>query len=98
MYEWYENYKAAVLETEWSKMEQRIEAAEAAIRQREHDLSLDHGGTPEERQAIADALNGLNVLRQDAISWSRANVAKLKRTDGDNSLGDQRHVADESAL
>jgi hypothetical protein len=26
---------------------------------------MDHGGTPEERQAIIDALAGLNVLRRE---------------------------------
>jgi hypothetical protein len=26
---------------------------------------MDHGGTPEERQAISDALAGLNVLRRE---------------------------------
>ena len=70
-YQWHEFYKAAVLETDWSKMEERVRAAESAIRDRQAELSLDHAGTPEERQAITDALNGLDVLRRDATSWSR---------------------------
>ena len=69
-YKWHDAYRAAVLETDWSKMEERVRTAEAAIKERDRDLTLDHGGTPEERQAIADALNSVNVLRKDAASWS----------------------------
>jgi hypothetical protein len=70
-YQWHEFYKAAVLETDYSKMEDRIRAAESAIHERQHELSLNGAGTPEERQAISDALNALDVLRRDAASWSR---------------------------
>jgi hypothetical protein len=69
---WHKAYTAAVLETDWTKMEGRILAAESAIREREHEFSLNHGGTPEERQAIANALNGLRSLSNDAIAWSRS--------------------------
>jgi hypothetical protein len=31
IYEWYETYKAAVLETDWSKMEERIQAAKSDL-------------------------------------------------------------------
>ena len=68
---WYEVYKTAVLETDWSKMEERIRTAESAIRERQHEFALSHGGTPDERQAIADALNGLEALRKDAVSWTK---------------------------
>jgi len=67
---WYEAYKAAILETDCTKMEERILAAESAIRDKHHEFSLNHGGTPEERAAIADALDRLKVLRQEAASWS----------------------------
>ena len=30
-----------------------------------HELQTDHGGMPEELQAITDALGGLNVLRRE---------------------------------
>jgi hypothetical protein len=70
IYKWYESYKAALLETDWSKMPERIQAAEAALSQREREFDLDHGGTPEENQAIADAMRGLTVLRNDAVKWS----------------------------
>jgi len=68
-YEWHEVYKAALLETDGSKMEERIRTAEVALNQRKDELVLDHGGTPEENQAIENALHGLNVLRMDAVSW-----------------------------
>ena len=70
IYKWHEAYKAALLETDWSKMPERIQAAEAAVRQRKRELELDHGGTAEENQAIADAMRGLTVLRNDAVKWS----------------------------
>jgi hypothetical protein len=69
-YKWIEPYKAALLETDWTKMQERIETAEAALRERKQEFDLNHGGTPEENQAIADATRGLAVLRNDLIKWS----------------------------
>jgi hypothetical protein len=69
---WHKAYTAAVLETDWTKMEGRIVAAESAIREREQEFSLNHGGTPEERQAMADAVSGLRTLRNDVIAWSHS--------------------------
>jgi hypothetical protein len=68
-YKWHDVYKAAVLETDWSKMEQRIQAAEAALRGRKHEFDLDHGGTLQENQAIDDAFRALNVLREETARW-----------------------------
>ena len=68
-YKWHEVYQAAVLETDWSKMEQRIQAAEAVLHERKREFDADHGGAPEENQAIEAALRGLSVLRMDAASW-----------------------------
>ena len=42
-YKWHEVYKAALLETDWSKMEERINAAEAALHARKHEFDLNHG-------------------------------------------------------
>jgi hypothetical protein len=67
---WHDIYKAALLETDWSRMEDRIQAAEAAIQDRKHEFGLNHGGTPEENQAITHALRSLNVLRTEAATWS----------------------------
>lgn len=64
-YVWDESYKAAVLETDDNKLPDRIRAAKGAIDTRLNELQMDHGGTPEERLAITDALAGLNVLRRE---------------------------------
>ena len=64
-YPWQEAYEAAILETDDAKLLKLLPVAKAAIDTRLHDLQIDHGGTPEERQAIGDALAGLNVLRRD---------------------------------
>ena len=50
-------------------MQERLQAAESEIQKRQHVLSMDHGGTPEERQAIANALNGMKVLRTEVAEW-----------------------------
>jgi hypothetical protein len=68
-YIWHEAYRTAVLETDWIHMPKRIQAAESAIHERQRVLSLDHGGTPAERQAIEDALNGLKVVRRESADW-----------------------------
>ena len=62
---WQELYKAAVLETNDEKLYKRLLAAKAAIDDRLHELQLDHGGAPDERQAISDALAVLNGLRRE---------------------------------
>ena len=66
---WESVYQAAVLETDWSKLEERIEATDFAIAQRLQEFSLNHGGTPEENQKIQDALIGLSVLRRELVAW-----------------------------
>jgi hypothetical protein len=67
--EWEKLYQAAILETDWSKIEERIQAADTAISARLHELSLNHGGTREENQAMSDALNALTVLRREVAEW-----------------------------
>lgn len=69
-YKWQEVYKAALLETEWSKMEERIRTTETAIEDRKQELGQNGGGNPEENDAIAGAIRSLNVLRTEAASWS----------------------------
>jgi len=68
-YEWQELYAAALLETDWSVIEEKIQPAENAIRARLSEFSMNHGGTPEENQAIQDALNGLDILRREVAAW-----------------------------
>ena len=74
MSEWVKLYQEAVLETDWSKMEERVQAADAAISARLHEFSLDHGGTPEENQRIMVALSGLSVLRGEIVAWKSKQV------------------------
>lgn len=62
---WRELYEAAVIETDVKQMESRIQAARTAIDTRLHDLQMDHGGSPEERHALDDALTGLGVLERE---------------------------------
>jgi hypothetical protein len=68
-YVWYDSYKAVVLETDWTKMHDRIQSAECKIHDRQRGLSEDHGGTPEERQAILNALSGMRTLRTEVADW-----------------------------
>jgi len=68
-YGWQELYMAAVLETDWLKIEQKIQEADNGMRARLQEFSMHHGGTPEENRAIEDALHGLNVLRKDVAAW-----------------------------
>jgi hypothetical protein len=72
---WQEAYRTAILETDWTRIRQRLQTAEYEIRQRQHVFSLDHGGTHEERQAIADALRGMECLRTDVTDWQRRKVS-----------------------
>ncbi len=64
-YVWEELYEAAVLETDDNNLSNRLQAAKATIDSRLHEMQADHGGTPEELQAISDALHGLNVLQAE---------------------------------
>jgi hypothetical protein len=68
-YGWQRSYQAALLETDWTKMQERIQTAESEIHQRRLALSQDHSGTPEERKALVNAISSLRVLRVDAVSW-----------------------------
>ena len=68
-YGWQELYATALLETDWSKMDAKIQAAENSIKTRLHEFSMTHGDTLEENQAIVDALSGLNALRKDVAAW-----------------------------
>jgi hypothetical protein len=68
---WQDLYEAPILETDDAKLLECLSVAKAAIDARLHELQIDHGGTSEERQAISDALAGLNVLRRDLEARSR---------------------------
>ena len=69
-YSWQEAYQAALLETDWTKMQERVQTAKSEIHQRRLVLSQDHGGTDEERAALVNAMGGLRVLlRMNVTSW-----------------------------
>ena len=68
-YAWHESYKAALLETDWTRLHDRVQAALHEIRERMHVLSENHAGTPEEKQAIEDALSSLKTLGNEAVKW-----------------------------
>jgi hypothetical protein len=80
-YVWHGAYKTAILETDCTKLQERLQSAESAIHERQHTLSMDHGGTAEERQAIADALNGMKVLRREAAEWKNPRVSDGESTE-----------------
>jgi hypothetical protein len=54
----------AVIETDWARMQARVQAAESEINERRRLLSENRGGTLEERQAIDEALICLQILRE----------------------------------
>jgi hypothetical protein len=64
-YEWQQHYQAALLETDHARLSKLIKAAEIVIDQRMQELRSKHDGTRAEKDAIAEALAGLNVLRRE---------------------------------
>jgi hypothetical protein len=74
---WEDRYQIAVLETNVSKMEERIEVAESAMHARLHELSFHHGGTLEEHRAIADALNRIDILGSEVATWRKSTPQEL---------------------
>jgi|SRR5579863_3331282 len=61
---WEKLYRAAVLESDRSKLPQRIENAEAAILERSQSLSKPRGNRGKEQHAITRALQILSWLRE----------------------------------
>jgi hypothetical protein len=72
-YVWHTSYRAALLETDRTKLEQRIQAAESEIHSRRLILSQDHLGTDAERAALVRALQVLRILQTDATRWVERN-------------------------
>ena len=70
---WYKAYEAAILETNWTIMPQRLRSARLEIVERQRVLALDHGGSSEERQSIADALRSIQQIRTDVSDWKTLN-------------------------
>ncbi len=78
-YDWQRPYQAALLETDWTEMQVRIQTAESEIRKRRLLLSQDHGGTLEEREALVNAMGVLSVRRMDAVSWLERQAGTSKK-------------------
>jgi len=76
-YTWQQLYEAAILETDDTKLPERLAAAKASVDTRLLELQANHGGTPEEQQGIHDALTGLAVLRREL--QTRAQEAGFSR-------------------
>jgi hypothetical protein len=60
---WQRFYEAAVLETNRERLPRLIQSAQAAIEARIEQLRSNHQNSGAERQAIAQALAGLQVLK-----------------------------------
>jgi hypothetical protein len=75
---WQDLYKHALLETDWSKVDERILAAESAMTARLYEFSR-IGGTLKENDAITNALQALRVLRKDSTTWheSQSKIGKI---------------------
>ncbi len=68
-YSWQKSYQAALLETDWTKMQDRVQKAESEIHQRRLVLSQDHSGSDEERTALVNAMSSLRVRGFNVTSW-----------------------------
>lgn len=66
-YSWEQHYLAAILETDNAKLPERIGKAHAVIASRQQELHSGHVGTPDEREALRDALERLGILRKERI-------------------------------
>lgn len=64
-YPWREAFMMAMLEFDPAKLQANLQSAQRAISERMKELAADHNGTPEEREAISDALNSLRVLQRE---------------------------------
>lgn len=60
--EWRSLYRVAILETDKSTLPLRVSEAEEAVIERRREIFYDHG-TPEEKDALEDALYALRVYR-----------------------------------
>jgi hypothetical protein len=66
---WHDCFRAALLETDWTKIDELIVAAESEIRKRQHLLAEGLRETPTERYALAKAMNSLCGLQKDLGWW-----------------------------
>ncbi len=69
--EWRSLYRAAILETNKSVLPERVSEAEAAVIARRREIFYG-GGTPEEKEALEDALYALHAFR---TAWQQSEAA-----------------------
>lgn len=69
--EWRTLYRAAILETNKNMLPQRVSEAEEAVIERGREIFYDHG-TPEEKDALEDALYALRAYRS---AWQHTEAA-----------------------
>jgi hypothetical protein len=69
--EWRTLYRAAIMETNKSVLPQRVSEAEEAVIERGREIFYDHG-TPEEEDALEDALYALRAFRS---AWQHSEAA-----------------------
>ncbi len=69
--DWKSLYRAAILETNQSAVPQRVSEAEEAVLARGREIFYGHG-SPEEEEALEDALYALRAYR---TAWPHCKVA-----------------------
>jgi hypothetical protein len=69
--DWRTLYRAAILETNKNILPQRVSEAEEAVKERGREIFYGHG-TPEEKEALEDALYALRAFR---TAWQHAAAA-----------------------
>lgn len=69
--DWRTLYRAAILETNKNILPQRVSEAEEAVKERGREIFYGHG-TPEEKEALEDALYALRAFR---TAWQHTAAA-----------------------
>jgi hypothetical protein len=69
MFKWQSSVMKAILETDWTKMKDRVQVAESEVLSRVIEIVREQGGTREEREALLSALEGVDALRRDLVYW-----------------------------
>jgi hypothetical protein len=76
---WRELYKAAMVELDREKRDQRVEAAHVALQRPTEELTKDNrdGGSGNEPQAVAEALSNLRALQR--VEFKSSTQSSMKR-------------------
>jgi hypothetical protein len=63
LYGWQRFYQAAIMEDNPSRLPLLLQSAQAAIDARLQQIAQNHHDSADEKQALSDAVAGLNLLR-----------------------------------